>query len=119
MCSELAFTPLIEKMTSKERSQMSSECVFDSEIPHWKIKQLIKQILSKLGVQSLFSQPCYATVKKSLLRLFTNNHHTKLRTASLLHSVKVCRSYKTGIGRLRLTLYVKLHVKTINISPFN
>ena len=79
---ELAFTPLIEKMTSKSRSQMSSECVFDNEIPHWKIKQLIKAILSKLGVQSLFSQPCYALVKKSLLRLFTNNHH---RNSEPLH----------------------------------
>ena len=76
---------------------MSSDCVFDNEIPHWKIKQLIKAILSKLGVQSLFSQPCYATVKKSLLRLFTNNHHTKLRTTSLLHSVNISQCTWTGV----------------------
>ena len=29
----MAFTPLIEKVASKERSQMRSECVFDNKIP--------------------------------------------------------------------------------------
>ncbi|KAF6017124.1 EST2 [Bugula neritina] len=86
----IAFSPLIEAFTQKESQTVETNRIFDSMVPHWKIKQLIKRVLMKLKVSSLLSSKnCFKKVLDRLKLIFTSNLYTIHKLSLLTQDIKL------------------------------